>query len=398
MSKKGVYMKNFKIIRLMALSAGLVSCAVTFSGCGAEKINLNDYLEVNYEGYDTIGVASVHFDFEKMIKDNPKAFGIDATPTDKKIMKIENDFDGVIDGTLSEDTELSNGDSISYKWDVSMTDKLSEKYKVEFVYEDADFKVDSLEKAEEFDPFENINVTFSGIAPNGSVSITGSIDAVPSLYFESDKTSGLKNGDVVKVTLDCYGDDVESYCIQYGKIPTVLEKEFTVEGLSAYVSAIDEIPEDMQEKMKNQAMDGFTANAATWVEGNSMESAEFIGYYFLTPKEGFYASSNNELYCVYKITANVKGYTEENTEEEQTGQEVYYTYYRYSDIMVLEDGTCSVDLSNGYMTNNRLNSKFGSKGWGISYYYFYGYSDLDSMFNECVTKKISDCNYESTVQ
>lgn len=391
-------MKNFKIIRLMALSAGLVSCAVAFSGCGTKQINLNDYLEVNYEGYDTIGVASSHFDFEKMIKDNPEAFGIEATPTDKKIMKIQNEFEGVIDGSLSKDTELSNGDSISYKWEVSMTDKLSEKYKVEFVYEDTDFKVESLDEAETFDPFENLDITFSGISPNGSASLKGSIDAVPSLYFEADKTSGLKNGDIVKVTLDCYGDDIESYCIQYGKIPTVLEKEFTVEGLSAYVSAIDEIPEDMQEKMKNQAMDSFTAESAKWAEGNTLESAEFIGYYFLTPKEGFSSYTNNELYCVYKMTANVTGITEDNMEEEQTGQEVYYTYYRYSDIMLLEDGTCSVDLSNGRTTSNTTNSKYGSGGFWFSSYYFYGYSDLDSMFNECVTKKIADCNYESTVK
>lgn len=392
-------MKNFKTIRLMALSVGLASCAVVFSGCGAKKVNLNDYIEINYEGYDTAGVASYTIDFESMVDENEKAFDIKGSATEEELQEIESDFENVISGSFSKNEELSNGENISYKWDVSMKEKLKEKYNVEFVYEDMELTVDSLDKVEEFDPFKNVSVTFSGISPNGSADIKGDVDDEELyLHFTADKTSGLKNGDVVKVTVDCYDGDVENYCLQYGKIPTVLEKEFTVEGLSAYVSAIDEIPEDMQEKMKNQAMDEFTANAATWSEGNSLESAEFIGYYFLTPKEGFYSSSNNELYCVYKVTANLTGYTEENTEEEQTGQEVYYTYYRYSDIMLLEDGTCSVDLSNGYMTSNRIDSKFGSNGLFFSNYYFYGYSDLDSMFNECVTKKISDCNYESTVQ
>lgn len=391
-------MKNFGMIKAVVLSAGLVSCMAVFTGCGEKKVNLNDYLEVSYDGYDTAGTASSHFDMDKMIKDNPEAFGIKGDPTDMELLKIELELDGVIDGKLSKSDELSNGDSISYVWDVSMTDKLSEKYKVEFVYEDKEFKVDSLDEAEEFDPFENLSVTFSGISPNGSLSMNGSIDEVPSIYFKADKTSGLKSGDVVKVTLDCYSDDIEEYCLKYGKIPTALEKEFTVEGLSAYVSAIDEIPEDMQEKMKSQAMDAFTANAAKWADGNTLDSAEFIGYYFLTPKEGFYTSYNNELYCVYKITANLTGFTEDNTEEEQTGQETYYTYYRYSNIMILDDGTCSVDLSNGSMTSNTFNSKFGSMNFWFSNYYFYGYGDLDSMFNDCVTKKISDCNYESTVQ
>lgn len=391
-------MKNFGIIRTAALSACFVSAVAAFTGCGTKEVDLNNYIRVEYNGYDTVGTAVWTFDCENLIKENSEAFGIKGEPTKSELAEIMEDVNDIVDGKLDKDSNLSNGDSISYVWDVNADEDFSDKYKVEFVCEDKNFTVESLDEIEEFDPFENLNVSFKGISPNGSASVEGSIDAVPSLYFKADKTSGLKNGDVIKVTLDSYEDDIESYCIQYGKVPSVLEKEITVEGLSAYVSAIDEIPEDMQEKMKGQAMDSFTANAAKWADGNSLESAEFLGYYFLTPKEGFYASSNNEIYCVYKITANVKGVTEDNTEEEQTAQEVYYTYYRYSDIMLLDDGTCSVDLSNGSMTNNTVESKYGSVNFWFSNYYFYGYSNLDSMFNECVTKKIADCNYESTVQ
>ncbi|MDE6782044.1 MAG: hypothetical protein K2J40_11410 [Ruminococcus sp.] len=391
-------MKISGIIRTAALSVCLVSAAVAFTGCGTKEVDLNNYISVEYQGYDTVGTAAWTFDCEKLVKENPEAFGIKGDPTKSELAEIMEDVNDIVDGKLDKDSDLSNGDSISYVWDVDADEDFSDKYKVKFVYEDKSFTVDSLDELEEFDPFENLNVSFSGISPNGSASVKGSIDAVPSIYFEADKTSGLKNGDVVKVTLDSYEDDIESYCIKYGKKPSALEKEFTVEGLSAYVSAIDEIPEDMQEKMKNQAMDSFTASAAKWADGNSLDSAEFLGYYFLTPKEGFYASSNNEIYCVYKITANITGVTEENTDEEQTAQEVYYTYYRYSDVMILEDGTCSVDLSNGRTTNNTVESQYGSVNFWFSNYYFYGYKDLDSMFNECVTKKIADCNYESTVQ
>ncbi len=393
-------MKNFSIIKVVTLSVGLMSCAVMFTGCGAKKINLNDYLDINYSGYDTVGVATAEFDYEKMIKENSEAFGIKGEPSEMEILNVELALDGVIDGSLSKSTELSNGDSISYVWDVSMTDKISEKYDVEFSFEDVKVDVKNLDATESFDPFANVNVTYSGIAPDGSVKIDGSVDGMSDLYFEADKTSGLKNGDTIKVSVKSYSGDVESYCTEHGKIPSELEKEFTVEGLSSYVSSIDEIPEDMQEKMKNQAMDSITANAAGWAEGNSLESAEFIGYYFLTPKDGFYASSNNELYCVYKVTSNITGFTADNTEEKQTGQETYYTYYHYSDIMILEDGTCSADLSNGYMTNNNAESSYGQKGFfgGIDAYSYKGYNDLDSMFNDCVTKKIADCNYESTVQ
>lgn len=393
-------MKNFKFIRKMAFSIGLMSCAIALTGCGAKEINLNDYLDVNYSGYDSAGVATSEFDMDKMIKDNSEAFGIKGDVTESELLKIEADLEDVIDGSLDKEKDLSNGDSISYKWNVSMPDKLKEKYKVDFVSEDKEFKVEKLDKVEEFDPFENLEVTFSGIAPDGSANIKGSIDEVPSLYFDADKTSGLKNGDVIKITLDCYGDDIKDYCLQYGKVPSALEKEITVEGLSSYVSKIEEIPEDMQEKMKQQAMDSFNAESAGWAEGNSLASAECVGYYFLTPKEGFYTSSNNELYCVYKMTSNVKGLKRGGDgETEETGQETYYTYYRYTDIMLLEDGTCSVDLSDGNMASNTIESDYGTSGFfGANFYRYKGYKDLDSMFNECVTKKIAECNYESTVQ
>lgn len=393
-------MKNFRMIKSVVLSVGMVSCMAVFTGCGAKKVNLNDYLDVSYSGYDTVGVATAKFDYEKMIKDNPEAFGIKGDPSEMELLSIEVALDGVIDGSLSQSTKLSNGDSISYVWDVSMTDSLKEKFNVEFVCENVKVDIKNLDAVEPFDPFENVTVTYGGIAPDGSATVKGSVDDMSGLYFEADKISGLKNGDTIKVSVKSHSGDVESYCTEYGKIPSELEKEFTVEGLSSYVSAIDEISDDMQEKMKSQAMDSITAYTAGWAEGNSLENAEFVGYYFLTPKEGFYSSSNNELYCVYKVTANLTGYTEENTEEEQTGQETYYTFYHYSDIMMLEDGTCSVDLSSGYMSNNTVKSKYGNKGFfgGIDAYTYKGYNDLDSMFNECVTKKIADCNYESTVQ
>ena len=120
-------MKNFGMIRKMAFSVGLMSCAIAFTGCGTKEINLNDYLDVSYSGYDSAGVATSEFDIDKMIKDNSEAFGIKGDVTDSELLKIEADLDDVIDGSLDKTTDLSNGDSVSYKWNVSMTDKLKEK-------------------------------------------------------------------------------------------------------------------------------------------------------------------------------------------------------------------------------------------------------------------------------
>lgn len=394
-------MKNFRIVKTVVLSAAAVSCMPMLTGCFETKVNLNDYLTVDFSGYDTIGIATAKFDYEKMITENPSAFGLEANPSDMDIAAVMLDLDGVINGKLSKAEKLSNGDSISYEWEVNMTDALSDQFNVKFDYETVNIDIKELEEAELFDPFASINVTFGGIAPNGTVTIDGSVEGISGLYFEADKKTGLKNGDVVTVSLTTSRGDVQTYCTQYGKIPSAVEKEYTVEGLSAYAAKIDEIPEDMQNKMLSQAEDSFQAYATGWASGNTLEKAEFIGYYFLTPKEGFNTSYKNEIYCVYKMTTNITGYTAENTEEQQTGTEEYYTYFHYGNIMLLDDGTCSVDLSDGYMCRETVDSKYGSLWFwssSVNPYEYKGYNDLDSMFSDCVTKQIANCNYESTVK
>lgn len=80
------------------------------------------------------------------------------------------------------------------------------------------------------------------------------------------------------------------------------------------------------------------------------------------------------------------------------GEETYYTFYRYSDITLLADGTCSIDLSKGAMSDHTTESDYGYNDWFAVFYKFKGYPDLDSMFNECVTQKLEQYNYESTIE
>jgi hypothetical protein len=156
----------------------------------------------------------------------------------------------------------------------------------------------------------------------------------------------------------------------------------------------------MQEKMLQQANDSITADGATWSEGNSIKSLDFVGYYFLKGKEGFDASPYNKIYCVYKVTAQITGKLEGDEEgtEAYASDEVYYTYFRYSDIMILKDGTCTVDLSQGSMPSNSISTEHGYWSWGyFETYSLPGYKDLDSMFNDCITQNVANYEYENTV-
>jgi hypothetical protein len=227
----------------------------------------------------------------------------------------------------------------------------------------------------------------------GTVSYDVDESGIPTtaVTFKADKTSELSNGDTVTITATCTSN---------GYSLSEETHEYTVEGLNSYATALDDIPDDMKEKMLKQANDSITASWASAAEGNSLKSLDFLGYYFLTGKEGFSPSPYNQIYCVYKVTSNITGVRKEDeSNTEECGEEVYYTFYSYSDIMILNDGTCSVDLSSGSGSSNEIKTEHGY--WSFGYFERYtlmGYNDLDSMFNNCVTYYLSDYDYENTVQ
>lgn len=147
------------------------------------------------------------------------------------------------------------------------------------------------------------------------------------------------------------------------------------------------------------------------VDNSALESYDFklaggekkITVSGLDEVEAFSSSHNNQLYCVFKETAEVTGFASKEEGKEKDAKkkpytDSFYTYYKYSDIVILDDGTCSFDLSSGSMPSSTAQSKYGYMSWGdFVKYSFKGYNDLDSMFNDCITSQIDSCNYENTV-
>lgn len=256
----------------------------------------------------------------------------------------------------------------------------------------------STPELEKIDPFADIKVTFTGISPNSKINISGGNSNVT---YTPSSNSGMRNGDEIEITAELRTSSLQN---RYSLTQT--SKKFTVSGLSSYASKLDEISKEFMDKMNRQAEDVITANTAGWAEGNTMKSLKNIGYYMLSAKEGFNPSTSNYLYCVYKVTANFeKGYTLEeynrnpNSPNNTGGEDFYYTYVAFSNIMILEDGTCTVDISAGRLCNNTVQSVIGSMSWGsFSGYGFQGYKDLDSMFNAVVAKQLESYSFENTVK
>lgn len=279
--------------------------ALTMTGCGRTSINLNDYVTISYNGYDTVGTASYTFDKEAIIMDNPEAFGM-SSGIDWQAFQADYLLYDCISGSLDKTTGLCNGDTITFHWDTVDTKKLEENYKIKLSYSDISESISGLETAETFDPFASIGVVFEGTAPNGTVKIQKDASALSGLNYVPDKNDGLSNGDEITITLHAaYGDSVEDYCMSQGKIPSVTEKKFTVSGLSSYAMHLEEIPQESLEKMDNQAQETFQANVAKkWKDSSSLKGISLIGNYLLYPKGSVLNNhTHNYLYFVYKIDA-----------------------------------------------------------------------------------------------
>lgn len=249
---------------------------------------------------------------------------------------------------------------------------------------------------EQISPFDDLQVTFSGTVPNSKVNISG---GNVNVEYTANKTSGVKNGDEIEITAKLFYPSMEE---DYQLLET--SRTYTVSGLSAYAMKLADIPAETMSKMEKQAEDLITANTATW-RGGSVTSLDKLGYYMLAAKEGFNPSPTNTLYCVYKVNAHFdEGCTQEEYNQDYRyvgtgGDDFYYTFVSYKEILLLGDGTCSVDLSAGRLCGNSVYSLYGYSNWGFSHYATYqGYSDIDSMFNAVVAKQIANYDYENTVK
>lgn len=380
-----------KVILMKAKGYGIIlgaalSISMIFTGCGKITINANDYLTIDASGFDTAGKASYHFDSEKLVNDNLKAFGLENS-SDMEYLEALGRIELGLNGKLDKADELSNGDEITFKWKTSGLEELEEKYKIKLEFSDKTFTVEGLEEPQEFDPFKYVNVTFSGIAPDGKAVIKCNSDIPVKLDFRADKTGGMSNGDTVKITANAYyGNDLKEYCFENGYVPTCEEKEYVVEGLAGYIQTLDEIPEDAYKKMDYHAQDLLKAHIANTEDEGYLSKVELLGNYLLTPKDSsIYVSKKNYLYYIYKVTFNDGLY--------------YYHYTYYTDIMLLEDGTCSFDLNTATAPKGSVffGVSSGEIYWAADKIYFTGYGDLDSLFNKHVTSKIGEYKYESTV-
>lgn len=384
--------KNKKFLLIGAAVLVLILLVSVVSG-GGIKIDMKDYVAVTFTGLDGKGNASLTVDYTSLAK----VAEISTKKSDSELVntiyllgeewaKLDLLQEG-IHCTMENAQGLSNGDKVTVN--VTADDDTCKKLNIKVKNQTITFTAEGLTEVTNFDAFADIEVIFDGIAPQGKATLLNNSrdEACMSYTYRMDVNSGLSNGDTVTVTIDENG--IDWVAERTGKAPEVLSKQYTVSGLSAYVTELSQISDEVMANMRKEAEDIFNAYVAkNWSNNSHMDGMTYLGSYFLTKKPHSSTDSVNTLFLVYEVSYR-------NTYNEEPYEAKYYYYTSYRDLYLDSTGKTTVNLANYGTPRNSI--KFEIPGvYSWNWPYAYGYATLPELYQACVTSNIDNYTYESS--
>lgn len=384
-------------------------------------VNLNKYITLSAEGYNSIGTLDVEFDTDKLEKDYGKKI---AKNFQKAMKNHEEDTYGLsnlagslyeggetslfvtycADGSADKTRNLSNGDVVTYTWDGvnEQTKKEAEEmFGVKIKCSDVTYKVSGLTAVNTFDAFDGVEVEFNGISPDGSATVNTlpTAEAAKGLYYTLDEQYNLANGDTVTVTVHSNRDDFSDCIEKYGAILATTEKTYTVEGLNEYVTDSDGLTDSVLVSLQNQAQDVLNAYIAkSWdSECVTLKGMSYLGYYILTPKnKDNYGVSQDVIILPYQVTSH--NHFEDDKGQVYDADVSYYWYIAFRNVSKDADGNIAGGLDDYYTANASFDVKTGlDDGWWEKYWSYDGYQTLDELYSNAVTRNVEDYNHQDNV-
>lgn len=384
-------------------------------------VNLNKYITLSAEGYNSIGTLDVEFDTDKLEKDYGKKI---AKNFQKAMKNHEEDTYGLsnlagslyegnetslfvtycADGSADKTRNLSNGDVVTYTWDGvnEQTKKEAEElFGVKIKCSDVTYKVSGLTAVNTFDAFDGVEVEFDGISPDGSATVNTLpiAEAAKSLYYTLDEQYNLANGDTVTVTVHSNRDDFSDCIEKYGAIPAATEKTYTVEGLKEYITSTDGLTDSVLVSLQNQAEDVLNAYIAkSWdSECVTLKGMSYLGYYILTPKnKDNYGVYQDVIILPYQVTSH--NHFEDDKGQVYDADVSYYWYIAFRNVSKDADGNIAGGLDDYYTANASFDVKTGlDDGWWEKYWSYDGYQTLDELYSNAVTRNVEDYNHQDNV-
>lgn len=362
-------------------------------------INLQDYVKVKFDGYDTMGTASIEFDDDKFYEDVKKSRKVkkqmgnagaldDIKDTDdwealadalQNAMSVYS-FASGLDWKLDKDEKLSNGDKVNVIF--TFDNEKAAESGIKFQGEKAEFTVSGLKEVKEIDPMADITVEFSGTSPDCSAKVVNNSTeaALKDVYYNLSKTYDIAKGEKITVSID-YDEDMKAYYLgQYGCKFTTTSKEFTCDKVDEYVAKLEDIDEGTMGKLQKQATDVINAFFADKKDSFVPGKINFEGCYFLVAKDLSTWGYKNVLYVVY--SSEVKGKKKGSFKKTKV-----FLPVKFTDVLKYADGTLYVDLN-----ADRI------EGYTDLYCNFdtlRGFTKKDMMLNDLVSSEMSNYTYEA---
>lgn len=381
----------FLVIGIVVAILAVIGGILVFRMTRKTTIDMDKYMTIEVKGYDGYGEAEAVIDWKAIEED----YGSKLRFT-KEYKDAAQDFGGwyseidYLEGYVSvefdQEKNLSNGMEINYSWVVMGA--LEDVLRVNLNYSNGSYKVEDLKDLLAIDVFNNLEVTFSGSAPNGTVSWEYTGSDFNYFDYSCDKSEGLSNGDEVTFTIS--KDAVEDMARYTGRTAETYSKTYTVEGLQTSLTDFSQVKDEELDKIKKHTEEIYRSGIEN-LDMASLSEINYVGSYFLKLKDDDSWNDANKLYTVYKVKVRFS-YEGENGKPVELDKELYW-FLNYRNLKLSEDGAVDVDLDD-YVTpfgsvhvEGTVAAEDGEKpAWSL-----YGYETLEELFETDV--KVNDSEY-----
>lgn len=337
-----------------------------------KTIELKDYIEVDFDGYDTMGTAKVELNYDDFYEATIKAMGkTESSASDRVKLKASLVYYG-ISLTVDKSSELSNGDTITI--DASIDKDAVNSADVIIKFDSYDVEVEGLDKVTEVDIFDDVTLKFRGLDGDASVDVenTSSDSHIKDLWISASPSYNLSVGDEITLSIDDY---YQTYYLEnYGIKIKETTKKYTVtkDDVDTYITKVEDISDDLMSTIKDNALEEIKSSYS--YSSHKLSKIEYVGSYLVYTKEDYTANTYNEFYAVYTATITFK--------DDDLKPETIYLPVKMGSLVNHADGTQEINTS-----------WYDLKGYTYiegSWTSFYGYDDQKAMFDELITDVIGE--------
>lgn len=356
-----------------AVGSIILVCILMLTGCSNKRtLDFKEITNIQFSGLNGKGTVSIS-ENGKIYEDADFLEQLYPDNSSKKAKEKLTDLLNDVKYTFSKETELSNGDEITVKLEYD-NDKIK---KDEITVKNKEFTVtvSGLAEGTAIDPFEGLQVTYSGLSGKGyAVFDSSNCNEFVQEYVTFGYTKeNLSNGDIVTVSANYSNEIAEEQFIiienetkeftvtavyneydaeEYGFIVKTDSKKYTVKNQPEYVTSLDGLDlKGLQAELDDKltvmtaANKGDTYFAGVWTyKFQSISSNVLKSKYLVSLKTNFEDKYDNSYSYNYNRYIQIYEYVVNKDDGEQ--KKVYVAVY-VNNIQKNSDGTLSWDIELG---------------------------------------------------